>query len=818
MALFAWDMPSPAALRATGFRVFPWWHVFPRSIDNLPPTNDYYHNQFNHVPGDGAKPWGPYFTDRPAGRAPLAGSDWETQDAKFWLRQVQAMGGDGFAHNIISVSAGSQYTRYLDTNLEAARQMEAAGEGRMEILLTIDALITGQVDEQPLADFLRVRASHANVARHPNGKLLIGAFAPDINGQKQAFVGQTAKQRWASIIAKIGAGTAGVFFIPQYLNQGFATDATWSDGAGVFGGNIYSTRAGIAAAGTTVKGQARAWMPSMWNQDVRQKEHLTRECGGSELYRLNWADAIAARHSTLCNIASILTWNDYTEGQIAPSEPGYGIQDAFYNLSAYFSVWFKTGIAPSIVRDQLYYFHRYEHTGGWAANGTGTGALATSPYVKDPSTAPADAWQNIIELVAFLASPGRIRITTGGTSTFADVGAGVQRLSVPWVGNVTPVFTLERNGATLVTLQSAFPTRTQSPYQDLEYKGGSSVPISSGTGGVLQSSIHIVASLAGGSRRAATVGVSAAVGLSAVGRSIGNGIVASGLSLQTTPTGRATAAAQASATASVRTTLIGTFTEPPPSGSAETTIGVGASIAGASIAAGVLAASIQASVAGQGRANVAGAVAVGAGLQFTGTGADVYPATVSIALGLGINAVGEQANIAAGVFAGTAGMAVDVAGLTVGTGTILGGVSADISMRVAMVSESLASPPITLDPKFVATIRAESWTVSVRKEDWMATVAAASIYAWGAKDPDETSQRQLNWTTWLRGDRITFSNWTIIRPDSSLIVQEQQFSNTATTVLLAGGRADRTYYLTNHIRTASGRIEDATVSIRITPS
>ena len=45
----------------------------------------------------------------------------------------------------------------------------------------------------------------------------------------------------------------------------------------------------------------------------------------------------------------LITWNDYGEHtEIAPST---GTQHAFYDLTAYYTAWFKTGAAPRIVRD-----------------------------------------------------------------------------------------------------------------------------------------------------------------------------------------------------------------------------------------------------------------------------------------------------------------------------------------------------------------------------------------------------------------------------------------------------------------------------------
>lgn len=80
------------------------------------------------------------------------------------------------------------------------------------------------------------------------------------------------------------------------------------------------------------------------------------------------------------------------------------------------------------------------------------------------------------------------------------------------------------------------------------------------------------------------------------------------------------------------------------------------------------------------------------------------------------------------------------------------------------------------------------------------------------KDPDAVLDYTVNWATWLDGDTISTSTWTVASG-----ITEDSDSNTTTTatVWLSGGTAGRTYAATNNIVTAAGRENDATITIKV---
>ena len=82
-----------------------------------------------------------------------------------------------------------------------------------------------------------------------------------------------------------------------------------------------------------------------------------------------------------------------------------------------------------------------------------------------------------------------------------------------------------------------------------------------------------------------------------------------------------------------------------------------------------------------------------------------------------------------------------------------------------------------------------------------------------SKDPDAVLDYSVDWSTWLDGDTISTSTWTVSGADSDLVIDSDTNSTTATTVWLSGGTKNYGYILTNRIVTAAGRTDDRSVTV-----
>ena len=84
---------------------------------------------------------------------------------------------------------------------------------------------------------------------------------------------------------------------------------------------------------------------------------------------------------------------------------------------------------------------------------------------------------------------------------------------------------------------------------------------------------------------------------------------------------------------------------------------------------------------------------------------------------------------------------------------------------------------------------------------------------WPFKDPDEVLDYTLDWSGRLSGeDTIVTSSWTV--PDG-ITNDDEERTNTSTTLWLSGGTEGQTYSFLNRVVTAGGRTMDQTVTLNI---
>lgn len=80
------------------------------------------------------------------------------------------------------------------------------------------------------------------------------------------------------------------------------------------------------------------------------------------------------------------------------------------------------------------------------------------------------------------------------------------------------------------------------------------------------------------------------------------------------------------------------------------------------------------------------------------------------------------------------------------------------------------------------------------------------------KDPAGTLDYSIDWADWLGDDSISSSSWTV---PSGLVLGTSQVSPTVATAWLGGGTVGDSYYVTNHIVTAAGRVDDRSLIIKV---
>lgn len=456
--------PPLSVLRESQKKVFAHYFTpFPLSLDNRDPATDYYTRNYLNPDGENGKfkQGGGYLRERPLPRAPRAEADWEARDMEEEVRRASEIGLDGFAADLLSspLSTSSTHWRRVQRLLDAAQRVDPG----FKIMLMPDMNVEYSSHPERLTDAIRALAAHPSALRLPDGRLVVAPY----NAHNQSATW------WKDWLDAMRSGGIDIALVPLF--QGWRNYATafapFSAGMSDWGPRWPSGAASIvrdpAAAHDTYR--VPIWMAPVAPQDYRPKAVLEGpdrtpvywEAGNSQTFRTLWQSAIDGG----ADWVQVITWNDY--GEHSEISPSTGIQHAFYDLTAYYAAWFKTGTAPPITRDVLYYFYRVQPT---TAVPSAPQTLARRRGVDGP--------RDEVELLAFLTAPGTLEVELGGQTRRMDAGAGVTSFRVP-LANGQPVFRLVRSGRTEITTTPPWTISDQVVYQDLLYRAGSNtrVPI-----------------------------------------------------------------------------------------------------------------------------------------------------------------------------------------------------------------------------------------------------------------------------------------------------------------------------------------------------
>lgn len=453
---YAFDLPSPSELRASPKKVFAYYFPpFPISVDNKDPATDQYAKWLDPAGSNGmyAK-YGGYLRDRPISRPMRSETEWRQLDFEREVTNAIAMGLDGFTFEFPDhVSADARWN-HLPTMLDAA----AAVDPDFRVMLSPDFPTGSTATTAGLEATIAAVANHPSVFKLADGSIVLASFYPE--RQPTTF--------WETLRTNLAAQGIKIAFVPIFLSWNGTGQDAWNStayGFSSWGVRTVPSTSNYVTASNSAHSRGKIWMSPVAFEDVRFKDNdgagVMRywEAQNSKLFRSSFENAIAGDADWI----SLTTWNDYTESWLSPSqERGYAVSD----LGAYYVTWFKTGHAPPIVRDAIYYFHRQQKT--------------DAPYDTTKQTAGAiqaqGAVTDLVELLAFLKTPGTLVITQGSDVKTMDADAGMVSFTVPIVPGTTPEFELRRDGQTVQQVRSATPIQTQMVYQDLMYHAGGGLP------------------------------------------------------------------------------------------------------------------------------------------------------------------------------------------------------------------------------------------------------------------------------------------------------------------------------------------------------
>ncbi|MEV0385911.1 endo-1,3-alpha-glucanase family glycosylhydrolase [Nonomuraea sp. NPDC050643] len=453
-AALPFDKPSAAALRASAKKAFAFYFPpFPVSIDNKDPAADQYASWLDPAGSSGLyQDRGGYLRDRPPVRTVRPEADWRRLDFETEIRQAVAQGLDGFIYE--HHTSSDQRWNQLPKLLDAAKNVDPA----FKIILSPDfPTAAGASDAKMISDILLVKG-HPSLFTLPDGNVLLAPYT--IERQPPAWWKKAQDK-----LALQGMKTSLMTIFGYWNGTGKTEWDPYVYGHSSWGANRPEVTDAFRRASEAAHDRELKYMAPIGFEDTRAKELHFWEARNSSTLRGSWKAAIDGK----ADWVQLVTWNDYSESQQAPSKVR---GDVLADVNAYYTTWFKTGKAPAIVRDALYYFHRSHK--------------ANAPYDTRKQTAgrftiPAGPGAvDEVELLAFVKEPGRLVVKQGSNVKTKDVpAAGVVSFKVPMVPGTTPVFELRRDGATVQTVRSQTPIRAGVTYQDMIYHAGGGTACSS---------------------------------------------------------------------------------------------------------------------------------------------------------------------------------------------------------------------------------------------------------------------------------------------------------------------------------------------------
>jgi len=447
-------MPSTNALFNSSKKVFAhYFHPFPVSIDNAAPANDYYNQNYLSPKGEANKfkGQGGFLRQRPLGVPTSSQPNWVQLNMEGEIRTAIARGITGFTFDSMG-AADAAANGGLQLMLAAAHAVDS----RFKIVVMPDLTVLGS-DSNAVVEIIASVASNPAAYHLSDGRLVVSAFDAGVNSPSW----------WQSVISRLGSQGIHIAFVPTFISWPATADAfaAFSYGFADWGA---ATVAGAAAMlddpAIIHKTYSKIFMMPVDPQQYRPKDFVFWEAANSATYRSAWNSSIQGDSDWV----QLVTWNDFSESAaIAPVTDATlqrNIGTGYYNLTGYYAAWFLTGQQPQITHDVLYYFYRREAT------------TAASPAQSQKNAIATGVAENNIELLAFLTSPGVLKITVGGKSYTQNAAAGMVSFKIPSQPG-TPVFTLSRNGADVFSLQGGVAIYGSgglpSGYQDLTYWSGS---------------------------------------------------------------------------------------------------------------------------------------------------------------------------------------------------------------------------------------------------------------------------------------------------------------------------------------------------------
>lgn len=453
-AALPFDMPSGSTLRASSSkRAFAHYvPSLPVSLDNRDAASDYYTRNLMDPAGEGGKhkAYGGWMRDRPATRAPRSG-DWRLADMESEVRSARDAGLDGFILVIYSLPDTGSAQQWENANL----LMKAASNVDSGFKIILQPDMTGGLKDRSagsLAKYMAKLAAYSSAYRI-DGKVVVSPFTAE---RKSVSWWKSFKSTMSSTYGKP------VAFFPLFQNE-----RTWrstfdpiSYGMANWGNRNPRGNDPVPTHADSPLGRIAAvhklgqkWMQPISVQDSRPRAGIYDEAQNTTNLRNTWAIATKGN----AQFVQYATWGDYPENSVMAPTVKHG--KVFLDISAYYLTKWKTGKAPTIVRDTVYLTHRTQKAA----------ARPSYPQTKLMTLrSGSNAARDTVEALTFLKAAGTVKIKVGTASYSCAVDAGVDTCTVP-LSTGTVSASVVRSGTTVAAVTSPYKVVSTPYVQDLQY-------------------------------------------------------------------------------------------------------------------------------------------------------------------------------------------------------------------------------------------------------------------------------------------------------------------------------------------------------------
>lgn len=465
------DMPARSTLASKPKKVFA--HYFPpfiQKINNNPPATDYYTVHYLNPYGEGGDhaAYGGLLRQRPLPRAPLHLSEISNMgrsDMRYEVRMARAIGLDGFAVDILDYE-GQHWGRVV-------KLFDAAADEADDFKIMIMPDMNGPIgdSQQDVIDAILELADHPAVFKLSSGEIVVAPYRAEnespawwttvknqLAGNGVNIVLWPVFHGWNKVNPPAVVGNTDLF---KNIIRG---TSEWGSHSPTGALNLLTNSvANQVHSRKNAAGQNLLWMSPANPHSVRNKHFLYTETRGSETYLNFWKAARGDATNDSADWVQIVTWNDQGEGTVI--QPSTRTTHAFYDLTAYYTTWFKMGSQPQITRDTIYAFYRSHSTDATFPIG--------QPQTQAFTHTGAGSPKNEIELLAFLTDAATLQVVIGGQTHSTNKSAGIQRFRVP-LAEGTPIFRIKRNGQLIQEMHGWFEIDNTIQVQNLVYNAMSS--------------------------------------------------------------------------------------------------------------------------------------------------------------------------------------------------------------------------------------------------------------------------------------------------------------------------------------------------------